>query len=84
MYTQKKRVLNSQSIKSLTPNKFVKKVQGILDGKYLYRTLDGRILDFEKGSEYNCLKIFKIHKICYHYTNKPIHTKHVNRKRKKK
>lgn len=40
------KLMNEDSIE-----KFMKMIQDILEGRYLYRTMDGRILDFDNGTE---------------------------------
>lgn len=75
----KKGYLNVHKLSGLTVNQFSKKLEELLEGKYLYRTIDGRILDFEDGSERFPSSKFSIE----HGHVKHI-TKHINRHRKEK
>ena len=44
-------MLNRNTIKELGCEKFVSAVTGIIGGYFLYKTNDGRILDFRAGTE---------------------------------
>lgn len=48
----KRGILNMHKLNELGPVKLCKKLEDLFDGEYLYRTNDGRILDFETGTEH--------------------------------
>lgn len=52
LMNDKRGILNMHKLTALGPNKLHKKLTRLLDGEYLYRTGDGRILDFKNGIEY--------------------------------
>jgi len=72
----KRGYLNVHKLSELNVNKFSSKLMEILEGKHLYRTIDGRVLDFEQGVEHLPSKKFQIKQ------NHQEHVRHVNRHRK--
>lgn len=55
MFDTKRSVLNIHKLTNLGPNKLYIKLEELLDGKYLYRTIDGRVLDFKNGIEHKAV-----------------------------
>lgn len=46
-----KKTINRFHLSKLNPEKLYKVLQGIFDGDYLYKTHDGRVIDFFNGFE---------------------------------
>ena len=44
-----KQITNMRRLKLMTPEKLARKLDSILQGKVLYRTLDGQVRDFGAG-----------------------------------
>jgi len=92
MFDKTRFIFNMHKLNQLSVTKFATKLEELLEGKHLYRTIDGRILDFREGIEHAPKKQrFSIRQTRL----EPLHTKpsvkpkdstyrHINRKRKKK
>lgn len=48
----KRGILNMHKLNELGPVKLCKRLEDLFNGEYLYRTNDGRILDFGAGTEH--------------------------------
>lgn len=95
----KQGILNMHKLNELGPVKLCKKLEELFKGDYLYRTNDGRILDFATGTEHPApKKKFEIQSSLYE-TKQPSNTRyygkvqvtqyptalaHINRNTKKK
>jgi len=75
----KRGYLNVHKLSGLNVNKFSNKLDELLEGKHLYRTIDGRVLDFESGTEQAPPVKFSINHGSQHHS-----VRHVNRHRKDK
>lgn len=47
----KRHTMNRFKLLGLLPNQFEKTIINILDGKFVYRTHDNRLIDFGRGTE---------------------------------
>jgi len=75
----KRGYLNVHKLSGLNVNKFSNRLDELFEGQYLYRTLDGRVIDFAEGTESTPPKRFHIkqrHQEVGHSV------RHVNRHRK--
>lgn len=49
--TEGQRTITYKRLMQLSTEKFIREIEYILKGRYLYRTIDLRLLDFGKGTE---------------------------------
>jgi hypothetical protein len=70
--------LNMHKLSGLSVNKFSDKLEELFEGKHLYRTIDGRILDFGRGVEHFPSIKFKLKQTQLHHEQ----IRHINRKEK--
>ena len=96
MFDKSKGILNMHKLNILTVEKLGTKLVQLLNGEYLYRTIDGRILDFWNGVEHHhenkkfqirearCTPIEKYRRYQTQVTFYPTTMAHVNRNLRKK
>jgi len=75
----KRSYLNVHKLSNLNVNQFSDRLEELFEGAHLYRTMDGRILDFEQGTEYTPPQRFQIKQ-----DHQQHQVRHVNRNEKKK